>query len=157
LKQAIGEMFQLVEKWSKRNNPYSLVKGFNSELVQVENSNYAPFHPMPVISTKDWTDAYAWQRQDKRVVKVESKYYIDSKDEVSITDAQAKEYEKKLTTAFDSFDSFVDHVQSVHVVKIKRKQSHCNCSDWHKHYKCVHVIAVSCRLSKLILYILHHI
>jgi hypothetical protein len=94
LKQATEEMFRLVEKWSRRHNPISLVKGFNEDLIEVENSNFEPFHSLPVFSTKDWTDAYAWQRRDKRVVKVGSKYYMGSNDTITITDEDAKAYEK---------------------------------------------------------------
>ena len=99
----------------------------------------------PAITTKDWADAYKWQRRDKRVTKTESSYFMPSKERTHMEDSEAKVYATQKLEKHTDFDDFIEYIQSIHVVKINRDQwelSTCNCN------KCDHTIDVSSRLSK---------
>ena len=143
-------MFNLVSKWSKKHSKVSVIESVG-EMTEVENSNYLEFYAKPVITTQDWTDAYKWQRLDKRVLKIEGKYYIPSKEQLTMENSEAKRYASQSFETISKFDDFIDFINSFHVVNINQEEwelSRCNCGGWLKNYKCDHVIAISSRLSK---------
>ena len=125
-------MFLLVQKWSRRHNPKAIVKGFDDELVVVDNSLFQEFHLKPVITTKDWTDANKWQRLNKRVLKINSKYYTPSNEFMHMDDSKAKDFANKKLDMFNSFDEFIDYVQSIHVIEINQDEWELSSYNCHK-------------------------
>ncbi|RNA29366.1 hypothetical protein BpHYR1_047947 [Brachionus plicatilis] len=58
----------------------------------VSNANFEIFYTKPIITTKDWTDAYQWQRLDKRLIKIGSNYFVPGKERFSIDDNEFKTF-----------------------------------------------------------------
>ncbi|RNA08081.1 hypothetical protein BpHYR1_026778 [Brachionus plicatilis] len=118
LKQCLDEMFNLVEKWSKRYNPVTQVLDGNNETIQVPNENFEIFYSKPIITTKDWTDAYQWQRLDKRVIKIGSNYFVPER--FSIDDNEVKTYATDNFDNFTDFDEFIQNINSINVIQVNR-------------------------------------
>ncbi|RNA05163.1 hypothetical protein BpHYR1_033395 [Brachionus plicatilis] len=149
LKQCFEEMFCLVSKWSRKRSIVSVLESAG-ETVEVENPNFWEFHHKPIITTQDWTDAYKWQQLDKRVLKIDRKFYIPSKERIIMKKSEAKRYAIQSFETITRFDDFIDFISSFHIVNINLEEwelSTCNCSGCLKNYKCDHVIAISSRLK----------
>ena len=60
----------LIYEWSYERNP--------------EYTNYKQYHDEPVLSTKDWTDAFKWNAKNHKAKKLGKYYYVSNK-KVTIT------------------------------------------------------------------------
>jgi hypothetical protein len=141
----------LVKLWSTDRKSLVLVEE-NGSLTEQINKNYREFHKHPLIDNKDWKDAYTWNKKNKKILNVNSKFFIPVGKDTELSKSSCESYlHQEEKEQWRSFDEMIKFINSLHVVQVDFSSwqlSKCNCSYWVKNYKCNHVISVCYRLYK---------
>jgi hypothetical protein len=104
-------------------------------------------------------DAFEWNKQNKEIrhlSKTDDLYFMkgtkaNNEIDLKLSSLECKVYLAKLQSCdFGTLKDLVTTTHSIRVVKLNKdewKLSECTCSDWHKSYKCHHVIATAVRMN----------
>ena len=126
----------LIYEWSMERN--------------TENRNCKSYSVKPIITTKNWTDAFKWNSKNLKAKNICKFYYIcETKANLTREDCLVH-LEKLKKMAWISLDDMLAEVNSITEIKINKltwENSECSCAAWLKNYKCIHIIAISCRLE----------
>jgi hypothetical protein len=140
-----------VKLWSTDRKPVVLVEE-NGFLIEKINKNYREFHKHPLIDNKDWKDAYTWNKKNKKIINVKSKFFIPAGKDKELSKSTCESYlNQEEQQKWTSFDDMIALFNSLHVVQVDFSSwqlSRCNCAFWVKNSKCNHVISVCYRLYK---------
>jgi hypothetical protein len=141
----------LIKLWSTDRKPFILVEE-NGTLIEKPNKNFREFHSSPLIHNDDWKDAYTWNKRNKTVINLKSKFFIPAGKETKLSKIRCESYiNEEQKQKWKDFDEMVSFMQSLHVVQVdfnSWQQSKCSCASWVKNLKCNHVISVCYRLYK---------
>lgn len=112
------------------------------------NVNYKKFEDVPTFSTKQWTEAYTWKKDNGKQVFQRNGYYVTVAKGVEgdLTDLRADRYiEQFRTFDFSDYDEYTTISNKITVVKPLNTRAEgytCTCHDNAKNFVCMHSLGV---------------
>lgn len=110
----------------------------------IVNANYISFAGSHTFTTKCWTEAYHWQKDTSKQIRLVDEKYVAIEKGIkgNLTDEKARAFLLQFDTlAFASYDEFTSIVSNVRVLAkdISRAEGYsCTCKQNAKEFSCVH-------------------
>ena len=143
----------LIHDWSVCRSPSIKIFDLasNSEK-QIENENCKFFYDEVIYSTEEVLEAHRWNQLNKTIQHFGDFYFTIDGQKKDLTRNDCKEFMSKLDdNTWSNFDEMMLSIQLMIRIKMNKqnwKASQCTCYSWLKNYKCKHIVATACRLSK---------
>ena len=112
------------------------------------NPNHIPFTRFHTISTKDWTEAYRWSKDNHCQIRLTGVDYISVSKNVKsdLTDERAARLAAQLGHfTFDTFDTYTTTSNSVCLIRLDQSREegyNCTCKQNAKEHSCIHSLGV---------------
>lgn len=114
----------------------------------ITNPNHIPFARFHTISTKDWTEAYRWSKDNHRQIRLTGMDYVAVSKSVKsdLTDERAARLAAQFRNfTFGTFDAFTTTSNSVCLIRLDQSREegyNCTCKQNAKEHSCVHSLGV---------------
>lgn len=121
----------------------------------IVNPNHIPFTTVHTIITKDWVEAYRWEKNISNQVRLVGDNYVCVRETAEhLTDAKAVAFVAAFTDLnFVSFDNYASVSNNVCVLRpdlTRQAMYNCTCKQNAKEFTCLHAIGIAIKRGILI-------